>query len=201
MKEATMNARNSNTLLIAALVIVVGTAAAAQAGDHSIRLTWLNASDAFTIPTDAIVEEVEKAFAPHDVAIAWDGDAAASRELRVMLLPVEPTVWNVPKNAMGITRGDVETTNTVYIFLPTVMRALGLEMTMHRMPTPMEKLEIAKALGRVVSHEVFHALIFGQPHSEHGLMREQLTKGSLSGGSSHFDDESAKALQEALAGL
>jgi hypothetical protein len=99
---------------------------------------------------------------------------------------------------MGITRGGVGTSNTVYIFQATVMRALGLEMAMRRMLTPMEKLRIAKALGRVISHEVFHALLFGQPHSQHGLMREQLTKSSLSAGESHFDAEIAAALREAL---
>lgn len=201
-----MNARNARTIgsILATILVIAAGGDSARAADHAhvLRLSWLNANDAFTLPFGPMAEEVDEAFEPHDVTVSWEAGADASRELRVMLLPVEPTVWNVPANAMGITRGDVGTSNTVYIFLPTVMRALGLDMAMRRMPSAIEKRRIAVALGRVISHEVFHALLFDQPHAKHGLMREQLTKSSLSAGESHFDVESAAALRDALeAGL
>ena len=163
-----------------------------------LSLTWLDATRAFPIPFAPLAEEVDAAFDGVGVDIAWETTPDAMRHLRVMLLPVQPTVWKFPANAMGVTMGDVDQRNTVYIFLPSVMRALGLNISMKRLPTPREKHRIARAIGRVVCHEVYHALLFHQPHADDGLMRNRLHAGALIHPVARFSDESAAALRHAI---
>ena len=61
-----------------------------------------------------------------------------------------------------------------------ILRNLGFGTKGDSMLSPSERRDVARALGRVVVHEVIHALAPTLSHSDEGLMHDALLAGALS---------------------
>ena len=99
---------------------------------------------------------------------------------------------------MGVYLGDDGLQPAVYIFVRNVLRALSLHGHMARIPTHKERHRIARALGKVVAHEVIHALTPDCAHESQGLMRNSLGRYLLLNQRDHVE---AKRIESIYRGL
>ena len=143
--------------------------------DHKLRLAWFGGKLDFPVHFKTVSREVEGTFADLGIDVVWaDPTAPSPRVLKIIVLPVEPSAWNLPADTMGVYLGDDGLQPAVYIFVRNVLQALSLDGRMARIPTLKERHQIARALGKVVAHEIIHALTPDCTHESEGLMRNSL---------------------------
>jgi hypothetical protein len=83
--------------------------------------------------------------------------------------------------------------------LPVVRRILELDLASSRgFQHGLSKAELARALARVVAHEVFHVVAPAVPHASSGLMSGRLGRAELLRRESRIDSGSRRALWAAL---
>ena len=86
----------------------------------------------------------------------------------------------------------------VWVRVPNVRAAIGISRSRSRLGFPPGELRpLAVALGRVIAHEVVHAVVPFVPHGT-GLMSGRLSRRQLTAASIPVDPEVALALQAAL---
>ena len=143
-------------------------------GDHRPRLTllWHDGYRLASHSLGAMSREVERIFSEIGVEVCWhDGSHGLWREneppgsmaIRLVLLRVDSSDWGHEEQVMGAAVRNQETpgrTHTVFVFLPNVLRTLGL----HSDANVGRWRQVARALGRVLAHEIVHAVAPGHPH-------------------------------------
>ncbi len=123
--------------------------------------------------------ELGELLAPASVALSWrrarpDAETEPD-ELRIVLLPrvgVGPD-----QGALGST-ARVGLVRTIWLYVPEVATTLGLEPDAVVTSLESQRL-VGVALGRVVAHELVHALAPAVAHADAGLMRPRLHAGEL----------------------
>lgn len=141
-----------------------------------------------------------------------DGDrspATGEHRLRVVLVPSAPSGpgWRLAANTLGATVRDGKTAPpAVYIFYHSIVSVLGRGLSKHgrdpRVSDPHFLGRASRALGRVIAHEIAHALAPGEPHSSSGLMQAGLgTKLLTARQKVTIDDEWRRVLTTGLAQL
>jgi hypothetical protein len=83
----------------------------------------------------------------------------------------------------------------LWVSLPAVKRTLGLDPTPRRVLSPGQARQVARAVARVLAHEVIHGVAPSLPHAERGLMSHRMTRTFLLSDSFAFDAASAAALR------
>jgi hypothetical protein len=137
------------------------------------------------------------------VSVAWRrgkaGEACRAGEVRVILLDrAAQRGSGVP--ILGATPEHFEAAPLVWIHLPNVRGALGLSPEGPAVATDFGSLRILGiALGRVVAHELVHALAPSVSHGT-GLMSMALTRRQLTAPTLSFDPEVGVAVRAALRG-
>jgi hypothetical protein len=126
-----------------------------------LELTFLDNFGLESRTVERIRLEVEDIFASMATDIDWldpfsaAPDKTVGARLRVILIPSPPKIWGLGSRTMGVvfkTEGSVE---EVYIFPPAVMNTLHrLTESARRNRLPRRNRRWAKALGRVISHEI-----------------------------------------------
>jgi hypothetical protein len=96
----------------------------------------------------------------------------------VTLMPNMASDWGASKRitAVSLVKGG---RGSVYIFMPKLFDTLGWSWSPNRTRSSRQNVELARALGRVVSHELVHAIAPEAPHTETGLMCAWLNRKSL----------------------
>lgn len=177
-------------------------------GVFTLRVTLVDAVALHEDVRRAARDEVHRILRPHDIRVetvdverfgagnGTHGDADGDI-VKVLILPRDGVAWGVPSDAMGAapTESGRVTSDTVYVFHPVILRALREDDARGRGPS---RLEIGRALGRVIVHELVHALAPRQPHAERGIMADGLGPQALSGVRRALDDASATALRRGL---
>jgi hypothetical protein len=119
-------------------------------------------------------------------------------ELKVVLLEGITMGARLPERVMGSTRRGTQS-RTTWIYLSNVLWALGLQDRSRQDFTPAEEQDIARALGRVVAHEIVHAVAPQLSHSRDGLMADRINRTLLVHGSVSLGAREQKALRAGLA--
>lgn len=149
-----------------------------------LNLVWSDSHRLFPYGFQPMVDEVEEIFNAVGVD-AQMGKVVVSQELDcfeiVVYLRASPPVgWELSDGAMGAVVPGRHPRRTVYIFLQNVLRTLALDYNpTARLPSATETRVLARALARVVSHEIVHSVAPEAPHSLSGLMQARLTKAHL----------------------
>jgi len=115
------------------------------------------------------VEILITVFEAHDPAAPLpEGDA-----VRVHLWPRDGTFLQTSPMAMGAVRlQNGHELESAHVFVPVVVQTL----TRGRgSVADLTNLELGRGLGRVVAHELIHAVATRLPHSRHGLMHHGMT--------------------------
>ncbi len=111
-------------------------------------------------------------------------------EVRIFLTKSNSKSWGIKGNALGTVLGKPR--RYVYVFVPNLMTALRISRLEELDRSPGRMNEFARAMGRVIVHEIGHAFNPGRPHTDHGLMSLVITQGILRKMNLSLDRESAE---------
>jgi hypothetical protein len=167
----------------ALLLAFVMTAATSSGADRrTLELVWMDPQGLFP-DFEAVQSEADAVFADLGVSVRWEVGTAprsssADRDpvrIQVVLMPTEPSTWGLSPTAMGVVLlPDRRPQDSVFLFYRPILRNLGLGTKGDSMLRPGERRDVARALGRVVVHEVIHAVAPNLAHSDEGLMHDAL---------------------------
>lgn len=165
-----------------------------------LRLCWRDAHGRYPLALDVIQSEVATILAAVDVEVRWvdEVEAAGEAVLSVILMNELPTSWRVPRGAMGVSLKQDRPSNAVFLLLPAIMVNVGLEPSMTRVPTPRERIDLAKAIARVVVHEIVHVLAPELEHRDDAVFRSSMSSYALLHEDIEPDEEVGKALRTGL---
>jgi hypothetical protein len=168
----------------------------------TVRLVWADPSRAAARLEPVACAEAKGLLRKIGVPVSWrrGGPRELSRpgEVRVILLD-RPATRDPGVPVLGATPPVFAVAPFVWVHLPGVRLSLGLDRGPGARMDPLQTHALAVAVGRVIAHEVVHALAPSVTHGT-GLMSASLTRRQLTTGSIPVDPEVALAVQAALRG-
>ncbi len=171
---------------------------------RELELVWLDAHGLFP-DFERVRSEADLILRDVGVAVRWEvgsdpkPSTAGERRIQVVLMPSEPSGWGLSPNAMGVVLlPDKSQQNSVYVFYRPILRNIGLGRREGAMLNPRERRDAARALARVLIHEVIHAVAPNLSHADEGVMHDSLLMGELSSRDIEID---ARTREELLRGL
>jgi hypothetical protein len=184
--------------LVAAVLISFVTMAESRALELS--LDWNDGHELLPISYGDVAEEVCRIFEEIGVDVRWaEREKSGATRVRVNLMPIDSAGWSLPKYTMGVVIGEEVPRAAVYIFYPSVLRTLGYDLVPDRRRSPRERARLTRALGRVIAHELVHAILPEREHDCEGLLNLQLTRQHLQQKHLRLLEETADAFVKRLA--
>jgi hypothetical protein len=171
----------------------------------ALQLLWFDPAEALPGPaTDALAEEVRTIFRGLGVEVAFRVAAPGATygdgpipEVPIILLRDDPIVERRPSRVLGLVVRHQAPSRAVWAFLDNVRWTLGEDP--HERPVAGRARDLGTALGRVVAHEVIHAIAPGEPHSKDGLMSHSMNRGFLLGKDAPLEARCGRAFMIELA--
>ena len=167
-----------------------------------LRLVWLDPTGIGVGAEAGARDEARSLLRKMGATVTWRrghaGELSRPGEIRVILL--DRTAVESGKPLLGATPPRFDGDPFVWVHVRSVRAVIGLDPrgSAFTMPPPASRA-LAIALGRVVAHEVVHALAPSVPHGT-GLMSASLSYRQLTATRIHFDAEVGLAVQAALRG-
>lgn len=153
---------------------------------------------------DDVRAEVESILEGAGIRVQWSDASAeptaqSSLDVLVIVTPSEPAGegWHLSPSAMGVYLSTAES-SAVYVFYHRVARVLGVASERDGMMEPSDRKRLAKALGRVVVHELVHRIAPNLPHADSGVMQGDLGRSYLTRKHLSLDDGSKSGVLAAL---
>ena len=72
---------------------------------RELTLAWFSGRLGYPVHFETMAREVDRLFEPIGVEVSWE-PATSVDTLKVILLPIEPSLWNLPPSTMGVYLGD-----------------------------------------------------------------------------------------------
>ena len=129
--------------------------------------------------------------------------APEPRAISATLYPEIPKHWQVHRHALGVAVGAPEERRSVFLSVGAAKRALGLSRSGRRTwpgHGPWAR-RLGRALGRILAHELVHAIAPDCPHTHRGLMSARLSRRLLLAPGVGFDETAERYLRRAVAGI
>jgi hypothetical protein len=161
-------------------------------------LVLLDPNKLFKYPFEKMTEEIASIFEPIGVEISWRRTTSATvvrerDEVLVVLLDYSPEHLKSDGHVMGAVVTAEGSSGSLFIYVPNVARSLGYRSSPRHMLTPFEKKDMARALGRVIAHELVHSIAPPHPHVTEGLMKRVHDRASLLGSDMEIGEQCATA--------
>jgi hypothetical protein len=151
----------------------------------TLELVWL---DAHGLVPDfrQVSAEAEPIFRDMGVRVHWEvgtdprPSGPGQVRIQIVLMPSEPSGWGISPNAMGVVLfPDRARQESVYLFYRPILRSAGLGRSAGTLLKPPERRDLARAVARVMVHEVVHAVAPNLSHADEGVMHDALLVGAL----------------------
>ncbi len=177
-------------------------AAPLVAPPSTLRLVWIDPTGAAVGADAAARDEARSVLRKMGAEVSWRrgdaGEPASAGEVRVILL--DRAAENGGRAVLGATPPHFDVAPFIWVHVPSVRAVIGLDPRGSASTTPFPATRtLATALGRVVAHELVHALAPAVPHGT-GLMSASLTQRYLTAPSIPVDAEVSLAVRAALRG-
>ncbi len=157
------------------ICLTLGWAAATRAGD--IEIDWTDLAGASALAADA-QREVTDALQPLRLSIDWRtvpcDEPVGPQALHVILLPEAPP----GQREHRVLGSSAPSEHTSWIYLDGVVHMLDAPWEPLSSPAIRRHL-IARALGRVIAHELLHLIAPEFGHDESGLLHHSLSQQHL----------------------
>lgn len=170
-----------------------------------VTLVWFDVQDQLPGGFETMAAEVRSIFAEIGVVVAvrmaGPGDtfgADSSREIAVIALAEDPSPKRRKQSILGLVVRDQQPTRAIWAFLANLRRTLGFGSRASDTISPTASDLLARAVGRVVAHEVVHAVAPDHPHDGAGLMKHALSRSLLLGPRQPFGPDCAHSVLAAL---
>jgi hypothetical protein len=187
-------------VLVAVFAIAVD-AQADESGAPCLSLVWVDVAGTAPWAFPGAAGEVEAFLGRMGVrGLVRRGDVHGMRsapDVIVVLLPRRPANSQVSERAMGATSTNPGSSRSLALFASEVARTLGLTFLAGGWSIT-ERRDFGVALGRVVVHELLHAMVPDHPHARTGLMAACLNRSQLVGSAPPIAPETAEAFRSAL---
>jgi len=195
--------------MVIVAILVAARAGAADRGDKAplpqppsalVQLVWNDPNHMLPTGFEEMAHEVRGIFRPLGIDVAWrrGGDRPVSGdELNVILLAADPAGRLHQRTTMGRVERTAHT--ALWIFAGRVRQTIGLDRASIVRATLQYQRDYPRALGRVVAHELVHAIAPTEPHAARGLMQANLTGAVLTGPRLAIDEGCARAFVRELA--
>jgi hypothetical protein len=148
--------------------------ATADAVPLTLALRFSDPESAAPFPLEGVRAEVERLFSALGVRIVPGGET--DEPVQVVMLAADRSRGGLPGDAMGAVARDPGAVPVVWILLPNVRTTLG--GTTRHWPG-LSPVLIARAVGRVLAHELVHLIAPDLPHADSGLMKASLGRSQL----------------------
>ena len=186
------------------VVILLGAGMLRGGERRELELVWLDAHRLFP-DFERVRSEADPIFRDLGIDVRWEvgsdprGSGAGERRIRVVLMPSEPSGWGISPNAMGVVLlPERSQQDSVYLFYRPILRNLGLGRRGGAMLNPRERRDVARAIARVLIHEVIHALAPNLSHADEGVMHDSLLMGALASRGIEIDHRTREELLRGL---
>lgn len=186
---------------VAALVLttVLPGPAAGRPEPDGPRLVWCDPSQLALGNAGVARAEASALLERLGARVAWRsgraGEVRSSDEVWVVLLGEAPA--GAGSHVLGATLRRHQGAPVVWVRVPHVSAAVGVRRGSGLTLSPGDRLRVGVALGRVIAHEVVHALVPTLPHGS-GLMSDVLGRGELTAATIPIDSDVALAFRAAL---
>jgi len=176
---------------LADMVVAVKEAPAA-AKRPSLRLVWVDVHKIAEAVRPVAFAETTILLESAGVDLEWEKNDGRQRDVRdgevqVVLLP-EP-MPPLRRHIMGAAQPGAYGVRVVWVFLASVREALGLPRRASGLLRPIEMRRLARALARVILHEVVHVTDPARPHAARGLLAARLDRPFLESGRLEIETE------------
>jgi hypothetical protein len=121
-------------------------------------------------------------------------------ELIVVVLPARTPGTRLDHSVMGATHRAPDGVRAIWVYAAGVATTLGLGTGGGPLWSLPQRREFGRALGRVVAHELVHAIAPARPHVKGGLMSARMGRALLLGSDIAIDTATAAAFRAALGG-
>jgi len=168
--------------LLAALSLLPRAAAAApldqtDSGRPALALVWFDPTDALPFRSERVARELRATLSDIDLRISWrearEHASTSAHEYLVILLREDPVATRRARRVMGIVERGAAS-RSIWIFLSAIEDVLRFDPDYSSFVTRQRARAFARALGRVLAHELVHLIAPGRPHARTGLMRPRL---------------------------
>jgi len=151
----------------------------ARASSPRLRLVWIDVLGSASYAFASATREATAILGDAGVATVWTVATPSTEttddELKILVLGDAGEGSRRSRRIMGCThRG--EHSRTTWVYLSSVLWALGLQSPAGWGLLAREQEEVGRALGRVVAHEIVHVVAPDLPHSRDGLMAGRLSR-------------------------
>jgi hypothetical protein len=182
----------ANRTLLVALTLLLprlseeAAGGARVAGERSsaprLHLVWIDVlgTASFAVPFAAseVAAILDQAGITATSTVAAPSTEAAADEIRIVIMDEVPGDSSLARRVMGCTRRGGGT-RTTWVYLSSVLWALGKPERGGRGLVAREQEEVGRALGRVAAHEIVHVLAPDLPHARDGLMAGRMSHPQL----------------------
>ena len=120
---------------------------------------------------------------------------AKSPTFRAILFPTEADRMNLNPAVMGVTVGSGKKDRAVFVFYPAVVRTLRLDDKPDIVRSRAGSDLCARAVARVLAHELVHAAAPELDHADEGLLKARILRSTLTRPDLSLDETSAAALR------
>jgi hypothetical protein len=172
--------------------------------ETAILATWSDAHELVSNRSD-VRAEIGSILEGAGIRLHWTDEIsreapAGSLPVVVVVSPSEPAGagWHLPPSAMGVYLGSGSESSAIFVFYRRVAGVLGVGSGCCGMMEPSDRKRLARALARVVVHELVHRVAPDLPHADTGLMRSDLGRSQLLRSRLPLDERSARAVLAAL---
>lgn len=162
------------------LCAAAATAAPAVADDATRWLTiqWSDPEGLFPFPMADLAAEARAVFAPLGIGLRWasaEATRVARDQVQVILLARDRSNGRMGERTLACVQAGPRSQAAAWILVPQVRASLGLPADR----VPGEGPILARALARVIAHELIHVVAPGLPHASKGLMKPTLGRDFL----------------------
>jgi hypothetical protein len=180
------------------MIALVAGAASATAEAPRLDLVWVDPTDIASRTFPAVAAESRALLAATGAEVTWTaapcGAVVGPESLVVIAVPTYSRGPNRERHVMGATRTAADGALAVWVFPDQVAWALGLDLGMRHGWGERAEMDFARALARVASHEILHAL-GATTHSLSGLMAPRLDRNALTAAVLHIDAATLASLR------
>jgi hypothetical protein len=175
----------ATVMAVAALVV---TASTAGAEPPRLDLVWVDPTGIVPGTYPVLTNESRNALAAIGADVHWtnappQGAVVGPESLVVIAVPTYKNTSGSENHVMGSTRVVAYGALAVWVFPDQVAWALGLDLGMRPSWGKRAESHFARALARVASHEILHALGAAE-HTRSGLMAARLDRKALTSAAS-----------------
>ena len=179
--------------------------ASAPGKNFALVLQWFNVPGLSDAAFASLAQELDGIFRLIDVEVSWQKSATVpiavgggDPHVNVLLLASDPSAWGLRSNVLGLVFRGEAPSEQVFIFFPAVVRALGKDSRGGWLERAREDVELGRALGRVIAHELVHAIAPDHPHTLFGLMGFHQNREALLRTPTHWHPSCERAFLAAL---